>query len=215
MSSGRARHLQSFFLLLMVVAAVGGAALFSQADQAARVAADARILGDLHAAAADTATHRAALVIAFASISETVPQVALDAVDESVAAAGRMDTSLASYADLRALAISLGAETLQIKELLDQGDSATACSHVEGAVLPVVSELATRLSQEIATVNGRIEGEQARAGSLARAASFVVALIVPVLAVVLVRSLARRRLERERLESEVLRQKDLADAKTR
>jgi len=48
----------------MTVLATGGALLFSKADQAERIAADARTLGELQAASAETATFRAALVIA-------------------------------------------------------------------------------------------------------------------------------------------------------
>lgn len=75
----------------MTVLATGGALLFSKADQAERIAADARTLGELQAASAETATFRAALVIAFASTGDVVPAVALEAVDEAVDAARRAE----------------------------------------------------------------------------------------------------------------------------
>jgi K+-sensing histidine kinase KdpD len=173
------------------------------------------MLGDLQAAAADTATHRAALVIAFATIGETVPEVSVDALDEATRAAERIRTRLGAGSNLRSLADSLVDVTGDVEVLLAEGDATRARELVESDVLPAVAELASALNRDIATITGRIEAEQARAGGLARAASFVVALLVPILAVVLVRSLARRRLDRQRLESEVLRQKELGENRDR
>ncbi|CAN5753908.1 hypothetical protein BH18ACT6_BH18ACT6_24840 [soil metagenome] len=199
----------------MTVLATGGALLFSKADQAERIAADARTLGELQAASAETATFRAALVIAFASTGDVVPAVALEAVDEAVDAARRAEDRFDAYPVLRSNASLLVDTTEEVRRVFSEGDTAAARELVETEVLPTVSQLATDLSQTSATVAGRIQAEQAQAGRLARAASFVVALIVPVLAVVIVRRNTRRRLERERLESEMLRQRELAEARDR
>jgi len=197
------------------VLAIGGAALFSQADQAARIAEDAENLGDLQAAVAETSTHRAALVIAFASIDAVVPPVALEAIDEGLLAVGRIRDRLSEFPHLEAEAGALEATTAEVGRLLAADAPEAARRVVETDLLPAVGGLAQRLAEEAARIEGRIATEQARAGSLARAASFVVALLVPVLAVVLVRSAARRRLERDRLEAEVKRQRDLAEARDR
>ncbi|MGH8928089.1 MAG: sensor histidine kinase, partial [Acidimicrobiia bacterium] len=53
------------------------------------------------------------------------------------------------------------------------------------------------------------------AGRLARAASFVVAFLVPAMTVVGFRSVIRRRAERDRLEQELTRQKELTETKDR
>lgn len=215
MNPRRASHLQTFLVALMTLVVTGGALLFSQADQAERIAADARALGELQAALADTATFRAALVIAFASTEDVVSSAALEAVEEAVDAARRIADRLDSYPELEANASLLAEMTEEVGRFLGEGDVAAARELVESEVLPTVSRLATDLNQASGTVSGRIQAEQAQAGSLARAASFVVALIVPALAVVIVRRTARRRLERERLESEVLRQKELAETRDR
>lgn len=199
----------------LAVLAIGGAALFARADQATRIAEDARSLGDLQAALADAATHRAALVVAFASIGDTVPAVAFEAVDEALLAVDRIRGRLGTDSELASQAETVTRFTQELRSLLVVGETNEARAAVERDVLPAISVLATGLSQEVANVSGRIELEQARAGTLARAASFVVALIVPILAVVGLRVAARRRLERERLEAEVKRQRDLAEARDR
>jgi signal transduction histidine kinase len=62
-------------------------------------------------------------------------------------------------------------------------------------------------------LSGRIAGERSEAGSLARTASFIAALLVPAMTVVGFRRVAKRRIERERLEAELIRQQELSQAK--
>jgi signal transduction histidine kinase len=113
------------------------------------------------------------------------------------------------------MAASLASATELAEEDLRDGEVLRARTRIETEVLPVVSNLASSLDEQAATLRGRIESEQDRAGRLARLASFVVALVVPVLAVLMVRQGARRRLERQRLEAEVARQQDLAETQER
>ena len=211
------RHLGTGAIALLSVVAVGAAALFSSADQAGRVAADSQRLKAVQIAVADTATHRAALVIAFAT-NQAETDVGRQAIDEAVAAAVRIEAQVIPLADadqLQSLAQTLTESTRSVQSSLGKDGAEVARVEVERSTLPAVGALAQALSSEAAAIGGRIDAEQARAGQIAQAASFVVALIVPILAVVMVRARAKRRLERTQLESEVERQKDLAETRDR
>lgn len=200
---------------MMIVLAVAAASLFSSADQAGRVAADSQRLKAIQIAVAETAIHRAAMVIAFAS-GQSDEQVAVEAIGEAVAAATRIESQLNPLSDadaLRDLAREVTDSTEAIQRELGQGRVDIARAEVERTTLPAVSSLAEALSGESAIVSGRIDAEQARAGQIAQAASFAIALLIPILAVAFVRFRAKRRLERARLESEVARQRELAETK--
>jgi K+-sensing histidine kinase KdpD len=202
----------------MVVIAAGAAAVFSNADQAARIAADSQRLKAVQIALSETATHRAALVIAFASLTGEISQVHLDAVAEAVAATDRISQQVADLDDadlIRSLVADVAESTQTVQDLLVRAAPDAARAEVEAATLPAVGALAESLSQEGARISGLIDAEQARAGQLAQAASFVVALLVPTLAVVFIRRAARRRLDRAQLEAEVVRQRQLAETKDR
>ncbi len=202
----------------MVVIAVGAAAVFSNADQAARIAADSQRLKAVQIALSETATHRAALVIAFASLNGDISDVSLEALNEAVAAADRIGQQLAPLDDarpLQSLAGEVSSSTRTVQELMARSAPDAAQVEVESDTLPVVGALAGALSQEAARVSGLIDAEQAKAGRLTQAASFVVALLVPVLSVVFLRLRARRRLERAQLEAELTRQRELAETKDR
>ncbi|MGH8959018.1 MAG: sensor histidine kinase [Acidimicrobiia bacterium] len=218
MSSKWARHLGSAVTTAMVVIAVGAAAVFSNADQGARIAADSQRLKAVQIALSETATHRAALVIAFASLDGEITDVSLEALGEAVAASDRINQQLASLSDslpLRSLASEVSVSTRTVQELMARSAPDAARMEVEANTLPALGGLAEALSREAARVGGLIDAEQASAGRLTQAASFVVALLVPVLSVVFIRRRARRRLERAQLEAELTRQRELAETKDR
>ena len=203
---------------VMVIVAAGAAAVFSNADQAARIAADSQRLKSIQIALAETATHRAALVIAFASVDGGSTSVSIEALDEAMAASQRINQQLATLGDgeaLQSLANEVVASTRSVQELLARSAPDAARVEVEADTLPALGALRDALSHEAARVSGLIDAEQAQAGRLSQAASFVVALLVPVLSVIFIRRRARRRLERSQLESELNRQRELADAKDR
>ncbi|HJU82560.1 MAG TPA: HAMP domain-containing sensor histidine kinase [Acidimicrobiia bacterium] len=203
---------------VMVIVAAGAAAVFSNADQAARIAADSQRLKSVQIALADTATHRAALVIAFASANSESTSVSIEALNEAVATSHRINQQLATLEDgqsLQALANEVAASTKSVHELLTRSAPDAARVEVEADTLPALVALADALSREAARVSGLIDAEQAQAGRLSQAASFVVALLVPVLSVTFIRRRSRRRLERSQLESELNRQREIADAKDR
>lgn len=202
----------------MVVIAVGAAAVFSSADQAARIAADSQRLKSIQVALSETANHRAALVIAFASLDGDITEVSLEAAGEAVAASDRINERLTNLDDagpLQSLANEVASSTRTVQELMARSAEDAARVVVEAETLPAVSDLAEALSGEVARVSGLIDAEQAQAGQLTQVASFVVALLVPVLSVIFIRQRARRRLERAALEAELTRQRELAEAKDR
>ena len=202
----------------MVIVAAGAAAVFSNADQAARIAADSQRLKSVQVALSETATHRAALVIAFASVNDEDTVVSREALDEAVAASQRINQQLAALGDselLLALADDVLVSTRGVQELLARSSPDAARAEVESDTLPAVGALANALSREAARVSGLIDAEQAQAGRLSQAASFVVALLVPILSVVFIRRRARRRFEHAQLEAELSRQRELAETKDR
>lgn len=202
---------------VMVIVAAGAAAVFSNADQAARIAADSQRLKSVQIALSETAIHRAALVIAFASVNGE-SSVSIEAVNEAMAASHRINQQLAILGDgesLRSLANEVMTSTLSVQELLARSAPDAARVEVEADTLPALGALADALSREAARVSGLIDAEQAQAGRLSQAASFVVALLVPVLSVIFIRRRARRRLEQAQLETELDRQRELADTKDR
>ncbi len=202
----------------MVIIAAGAAAVFSNTDQAARIAADSQRLESVQIALSETATHRAALVIAFASVDGESTSVSLEALNEAMAASHRINQQLATLDDgdsLRALGTEVLASTRSVQELLARSAPDAARIEVEADTLPALGALAAALSREAARVSGLIDAEQAQAGRLSQVASFVVALLVPILSVVFIRRRARRRLEQAQLETELNRQRELAETKDR
>lgn len=215
----RPNRLGSGALILAVLLAMGAAVIFARADQVDRIGADAAQLGIVQASVAETAVHRASLVIAFASLrnGDKSDLLTLQAADEAVTRASRIAALVAAMEpelpELTALANEVVASTRQARAMIADGEIAAASSHVESETLPIAEELESALTSGAAVIAGRIEGERAEAGRLARATSYVVALLVPALAVAGFRRSSRRRSERERLEAEVVRQRELSEAK--
>ncbi|MGQ0848127.1 MAG: sensor histidine kinase [Actinomycetota bacterium] len=217
MAARRASQFATVGLGLAVCAAVGASALFARADQAARVAADAGRLTNLEGAATAAATLRARLVITFAAMTgPDVPAVSLQNAERAVADAAALSlflTPLSEAGYLRSLADEVEVETIQVRDLLAAGAVDDAGRRVADEIVPRLEGLASGLGTEAAVVAGRIEGEQASAGRMARGASFVVALVVPALVIAFIRRHTRRRMEQQRLEGELARQRELSEAK--
>jgi signal transduction histidine kinase len=219
MTSVTARRLASASLVAAGLLAMGSAILFARADQAQRIAADAEQLGRIQASAAEAAIHRASLVIAFASVGDgfepgpLTSQTADEAVGRAIAIANLINAADPPTPHLQLLAAKLVESTSRVRDLLGAGDVAASQALVENDTLPVVEELAANLTLAASEVVGRIEAEKAAAGGLARATSYLVALLVPALVAVGIRLNARRRTEKESLETEVVRQRELTEAK--
>jgi K+-sensing histidine kinase KdpD len=204
--------------VLGVVLAVGAGAVFARADQVVRIGASAHDLATIEHATAETATHRASLVVSFAAGSfEDQAAVSLTAAQEAAAAATRIADLLEQLEeprpDLLTMGHALQEATTQVVRLVGTGDLAAARDVVENETLSVVDGLVRALQTESSRLTAFIEGERSEAGRLARIASFVVALLLPAVMVTAYRNSARRRIERERLEAELLRQREVGEAK--
>lgn len=204
-------------LIAAVAVAIGASVVFARADQVERIGADAQDLSTLERASAETATHRASLVVAFAATGMDQTILASEAAAEAVLAAERIVGLLGLLEvpreSLTASAESLLSSTIEVGDHLQAGRIEAARDLVEDATLPQVEELAGAVGDEASILAGQIAGERSEAGSLARTASFIVALLVPAMAVVGFRRVAKRRIERERLEAELIRQRELSQAK--
>jgi hypothetical protein len=88
----KASYLGSAALAVGVVLAIGAGAVFAQADQVNRMGANAQDLATIERIRAETATHRASLVVSFAAAVsfEDQAQVSVTAAREAAAAAGRV-----------------------------------------------------------------------------------------------------------------------------
>lgn len=219
MTRERASALGSAALALGVIAAIGAGAVFAQADQVGRIGADAHDLATIERTAAETATHRASLVVAFAAAGTlgVETDVSIGAAAEAAQAAGRIVDLVGDLEEQRAeltpLAVRVLDTTVEVSRLLESGDVAQARELVEVDTLPDVEVLAESLRIEGSRLSSQIEAERSEAGRLARMTSFVVALVVPALMVAGYRRSARRRLERDRLQAELLRQQELSETK--
>lgn len=204
-------------LIVAVTAAIGAGVVFARADQVERIGADAQDLSTLERVSAETATHRASLVVAFAAAGIDQAVLAGEAAAEAVTAAERIIGLIAvlevSRQSLDTSAEALLSSTVQVGDHLQAGRIDLARRLVEDATLSQVERLAEAVASEAGILASRIAGERSEAGRLARTASFVVALLVPAMTVAGFRRVAQRRIERERLEAELVRQRELTEAK--
>jgi signal transduction histidine kinase len=204
-------------LIAAVTVAIGASIVFAQADQVERIGADAQDLSTLERASAETATHRASLVVAFAAAGMDQTDLATEAAAESVLAAERIVGLLGVLEvpreSLVASAENLLASTIEVGDHLQAGRIDIARELVEDATLPEVEALTQAVAAEAGVMSSRIAGERSEAGSLARTASFIVALLVPAMTVVGFRRVAKRRIESERLQAELTRHRELSQAK--
>jgi signal transduction histidine kinase len=204
-------------LIAAVAVAIGASVVFARADQVERIGADAQDLSTLERASAETATHRASLVVAFAATGMDQADLATEAAAEAVLAAERI-VGLLGVLEVPREPLVVSAQgvlssTIDVGDHLQAGRTDIARQLVEDVTLPKVEALSQAVAAEAGVMSSRIAGERSEAGSLARTASFVVALLVPAMTVVGFRRVAKRRIERERLEAELTRQQELSQAK--
>lgn len=190
------------------------AVTFARSDQSLRVADDAVVVRDTERGLAAAAAYRANLTIAVVAAAAESPASAARALGAANGALERIvgATTGASDLDLDDLTRRLTESHGRVSDALDAEDVGTADDIISTETLPILDQLQRNLATRSASAVSRIEAEQASAGRTARASSFVVALIVPMLALWAYRQSVQRRLERERLASELARQRDLATA---
>ena len=200
-----------------IAVAIGAGVVFARADQVERIGADAQDLSTLERVSAETATHRASLVVAFAATGLSQTDLAYESADEAALSAERI-VGLVSVLELPreslvVAAARLSTSTIEVAGLLRAGRIDVARELVEDETLPLVGELSRDAASEAGILAGRMAGERSEAGRLARTASFLVALLVPAMTVVGFRRVAKRRIERERLQAELVRQQQVSEAK--
>lgn len=196
---------------LLAVAAV----VFVESDQTQRVSSDARLVGAAEQVVSATMELRAntgiSLVIASAEAARLdVEETSRQAV---TATRGSVEDLEASVNRLRSLLLTEASERMEhlatqalsaadaTLDEIEAGELDIADDLARSTLLPSLADLeasARELSDEAALA---IEVEGTAAGKAARVASLAVALILPAVAVLLVRSVVRRRAERSILEN--------------
>lgn len=193
---------------------MAAAVTFARSDQSLRVADDAIVVRDTERGLASAATYRANLTIAVVAAAAQSPASSARAMSAANGALERIvgATTGASDVDLDDLTRRLTESHDRVSEALATEDISTADDIVSTETLPILDAIQQNLATRSASAAARIDAEKASAGRTARASSFVVALIVPMLALWAYRQSVQRKLERERLASELARQRDLATA---
>lgn len=203
-SAGRAALVAAAALTLAL-----GAFTFAQSDQAARVADDAIAHAGLQEAAAAAAGARADIVIALAAESPAVRRAAIgDATLRvgllaSVEVEADLEEEIGAIAD-RLEEFSQGLETQGPQDVDPWGTT----------LINELSDVADRLLDEAMALEAAIRAESSAAGDTARAASVVVALIAPALAVFVLHRSNRSRLERLALTAAVERERAISAVQT-
>jgi signal transduction histidine kinase len=186
-----------------------GAFTFAQSDQASRVAEDAIVHARLQEAAASAAGARADVVISLAAESTGVRDAALEdaalrmssltTLDVSPALTDQIDAITARFEEFSTALESLGSE-----EVDPWGT----------ALIDDLGLLTDSLIAEAQSLEAAIRAESSAAGDTARAASVVVALIAPALAVFVLHRANRARVDRLRLTAAVERERAISAVQT-
>lgn len=204
-----------FLAAAAVVITVVIAALFSQSDQTVRVSEAAEQQAAGQSVFEATTALRASLEIA-------IVNAATGAVSEQVEQLDRTIQRLGAEVELRSRRLSLAANTDPvalgsrldpIRQALGDGDAAEARSLVDelnDSVLVPLDSAAATVVEDAAQV---IALEKSAAGQVSRFASFAVAFFIPLVVVIVLRSVSRRRQRQRDLESELVKQQDLTRAK--
>jgi len=171
-----------------IAVAIGAGVVFARADQVERIGADAQDLSTLERVSAETATHRASLVVALAASGLSQTDLANESADEAALSAERI-VGLVSMLELPRESLVLAAarlstSTIEVGDQLRAGRIEVARELVEDETLPLVAELSRDAANEAGILASRMAGERSEAGRLARTASFLVALLVPAMTVV-------------------------------
>lgn len=221
--SSRSRSVTAYLVALVVagLAVAIGAIGFAASDQAVRVSDDAIVLrhaeGVLGASTALRSNVGITLVLASA-VAEGLP------VQETPEAARA--ASMMSLSHLEGSAAELSDATGEdIDVLLDEvrseleralmrlANPADADALARSGFLPALDEMDAVVASLAADAAARIEAESGVAGRAAFLSSLTVGLLIPIIAVALVRSQSRRRAERALLSAELETSRQLSKAR--
>lgn len=204
-----------FVAAAAVVITVVVSALFSQSDQTVRVssAADQQSAGQ--AVFEATTALRASLEIAIVNAGS-------GAVDDQV---DQLNTTIRRLGDevaLRSRILSDVSGTVPItivnwlepiEAALADGDAGVARSLVDDLDAGVLTPLDNEAARVVEEARQVIELERSAAGQVSRFASFAVAFFIPLVVVVVLRSVSKRRQRQRDLETELHREQELSRAK--
>ena len=198
-SVSRDRSLTAVTVILGVV--------FAQSDQVDRVSTQARSIQNAEHVVATIVELRAniGISVVFSSAAATGVSVE-DGPDAAIAQSRRSIAELedaASRVDAVADITSIVVVAERVLTTLEQGRIESANEIARNSLLPMLDELEAAMSADIERAAQVIEIEGTSAGDIARVTSLAVALIVPALAVLVVRRSLRRRAERELLQIEL------------
>lgn len=216
-------------VVAVVVVAFSGilmslAMVFAQGDQAERVAGDADIAlaaeSVITAGAVARANLGVTLVLTDADsqgvASETDVEASIDGVVRSLTELeNRLVTLDTLSGELRVAEarVALGVTVTAAVDALRSGRGLEARRATFDDVLPAFDEVFGVAADVRQDALQRMEAERTWAGTLSRMASWAVALLVPALALLVYRAVARRRQRQTELEAELRRERDLVRAK--
>lgn len=198
-----------------VVITIVVAALFSQGDQTVRVseAADRQAAGQSVFEA--TTALRASLEIAVVNAGSGV-------VDDQTEQLGETIRRLGAEVELRSRNLSavattnpvgVGPRLEEIQTSLDSGDPAAARTLVDQLDNEVLRPLDSAAIAVVDDARQAIALERSAAGQVSRFASFAVAFFIPLVVVIVLRSVSKRRQRQRDLEAELHREQELSRAK--
>jgi signal transduction histidine kinase len=204
-------------LLAVLIGAVG----FASSDQAVRVSQDALLVRHAERALSDSATMRSNV-----GIMVVLASAQFEGLDVSEQPATARDAAVAGLERLRRDIGLLPADgSIDLGPLADEVGSAldgvvdslrnpeVADRKARGELLPALDSLDSAVAQLADAAAGRIELESGSAGRAAFISSLMVGLLIPAIAVGLVRSVARRRGDHELLVAELRAERELAGAR--
>lgn len=193
----------------MIIAAVIGVfgVVFAQSDQVDRISNQATIIQDSESVLSAIVELRANI-----GISLVLGSAAASGLRVEDSPGEAIDQSLRSLTELEGAASRVGA-TADVERMaeithdvllnLEDGRVEIANDLARESLLPLMGELEAEMSTQIERSSQIIDVERSSAGDAARATSFAIALILPALAVLVVRRSLRRRAERDLLEIEL------------
>lgn len=200
---------RSLTAVTMIIAAVIGVlgVVFAQSDQADRISAQASSIREAENVLSAIVELRAnigiSLVLSSAAVSglsvEDDPALAIEQARRSIA---ELENAMSDVETAGEVAATVMAAE-QVLGTLEQGRVESANDIARNSLLPLLGDLEASMNADIERSAQIIEIEGSSAGDIARATSLAVALILPALAVLVVRRSLRRKAERELLEIEL------------
>ena len=205
-SANRDRSLTAITVIIAVVVGVLGV-VFAQSDQVDRISSQATNIQNAERAVSAIVELRAntgiSLVLASAAASDIDVEEDPDlAIEQSRRSLAELESAVALVGGVDDLT-----ETVVVAErvltTLESGRIAQADGIARESLLPLLGDLEASMNAQIDRSAQVIAVEGSSAGDVARATSLAVALIVPALAVMVVRRSLRKRAERDLLEIEL------------